>query len=275
MTGLNVWFIVKSRPVHGELNKANIYDYHYDNRYKISLKYKEKYAKNSDKIKQRVKNYRINNLEKVRAAEKVSKEKRKDKIRIQKRKYREQNAEHIKQVQKNRRDDLKLAAMIFYSNGTLRCAICGDSKYEHLCLDHINGDGSKHRVENKSVVGQSVYAWVKKHDYPPIFRVLCYNCNILIARKTPKSPERAERRLKIKIKALSAYSDGILQCKECGIDDIRILTIDHMNGGGHKHMQQLGMKGGESFYTWLKKNNYPSGFQVLCFNYNCSKNCKS
>lgn len=28
---------------------------------------------------------------------------------------------------------------------------------------------------------------------------------------------------------------------------------------------------GSRFYVWLKKNNYPPGFQILCYNCNCAK----
>ena len=31
------------------------------------------------------------------------------------------------------------------------------------------------------------------------------------------------------------------------------------------------MVGGTKFYRWLKRNNFPEGFQVLCFNCNCGK----
>lgn len=47
--------------------------------------------------------------------------------------------------------------------------------------------------------------------------------------------------------------------------DIRILTIDHINGGGAKHRKQLG-NSASRFYRWLIKHNYPEGYQVLCMN---------
>jgi hypothetical protein len=47
------------------------------------------------------------------------------------------------------------------------------------------------------------------------------------------------------------------------------LTIDHINGGGRQHRLQAGVKG--DFYTWLKRNGFPPGFQVLCWNCNHAK----
>lgn len=43
-------------------------------------------------------------------------------------------------------------------------------------LDHVNGDGSKHRQELKT---ESIYDWLFLHDYPEHIklRVLCCNCN--------------------------------------------------------------------------------------------------
>lgn len=57
------------------------------------------------------------------------------------------------------------------------------------------------------------------------------------------------------------------KCVYCNFEDIRALSIDHINGGGEKHRKSLGMStGGYPFYAWLVKNNYPDGYQVLCMN---------
>jgi len=61
------------------------------------------------------------------------------------------------------------------------------------------------------------------------------------------------------------------QCKCCGVTIITFLTIDHINGGGRKHRENIGLYGGYKFYGWLKKHNYPSGFQVLCANCHLGK----
>jgi hypothetical protein len=44
-----------------------------------------------------------------------------------------------------------------------------------LCIDHINGGGSKHRREGKF---PSMYQWLKTHNFPEGFQVLCHNCNM-------------------------------------------------------------------------------------------------
>lgn len=48
------------------------------------------------------------------------------------------------------------------------------------------------------------------------------------------------------------------------------MTIDHMNGGGNRHRREINISG-MSFYRWLKQNNYPAEFQVMCFNCNFAK----
>lgn len=57
------------------------------------------------------------------------------------------------------------------------------------------------------------------------------------------------------------------KCECCGEDNPKFLTIDHINGGGTKHRKKIGNK----INRWLVKNNFPKGFQVLCFNCNWGK----
>jgi len=48
------------------------------------------------------------------------------------------------------------------------------------------------------------------------------------------------------------------------LTDLRVLSIDHINGGGRKDRREG--KSGSLFYYWLQRNNFPKGFQVLCMN---------
>ncbi len=80
------------------------------------------------------------------------------------------------------------------------------------------------------------------------------------------SAKRREQRLSLRQEVLKAYGT-ICQC--CGENEPKFLAIDHINGGGNKHIQGKNVKG--QFYRWLRVNNYPSGFQVLCHNCNMAK----
>jgi hypothetical protein len=61
----------------------------------------------------------------------------------------------------------------FAGYGGYVCACCGETTAEFLSLDHINNDGAEHRRKHRHT-----YRWIVKNDFPPIFQVLCYNCNI-------------------------------------------------------------------------------------------------
>lgn len=75
-------------------------------------------------------------------------------------------------------------------------------------------------------------------------------------------------RNKIKIEIITHYGG---KCACCGEARIEFLSIDHIDGGGMKHLRSLGFKqGGTQFYCWLRRENYPKGFRVLCFNCNRS-----
>ena len=67
--------------------------------------------------------------------------------------------------------------------------------------------------------------------------------------------------------AIEAY--GGYKCACCGETEPLFLTIDHVNNDGNKHRKEV--KGTTGLLTWLKKNNYPKGFQVLCMNCNWGK----
>ncbi len=69
---------------------------------------------------------------------------------------------------------LRLTALDRYSSGSFSCGWCGIADIDVLCIDHIEGDGAAHRA---GLGNQSVFQWLKKHDYPGGFQVLCRNCN--------------------------------------------------------------------------------------------------
>ncbi len=69
---------------------------------------------------------------------------------------------------------------------------------------------------------------------------------------------------KLKDAVYDAYG---YQCACCGEAEEMFLTIDHINNDGAEHRRSTGIKtGGTRFYRWLIKNNFPEGFQVLCWN---------
>jgi len=75
-----------------------------------------------------------------------------------------------------------------------------------------------------------------------------------------------QRRTALRMEALSAYGG---KCVNCGEDFPEILVIDHINGGGTRERKKIG--GGPNFFFFLKQKQYPSGYQVLCYNCNALK----
>lgn len=65
-----------------------------------------------------------------------------------------------------------------YGGDPPKCACCGESHYEFLTIDHVNGGGDKDRKARGS--GSNVYHSLIKDGFPPGLRVLCYNCHLAL-----------------------------------------------------------------------------------------------
>ena len=81
-----------------------------------------------------------------------------------------------------------------------------------------------------------------------------------------RNAESRRRSQREKQEAINHYGG---KCLCCGEKELVFLGIDHIDGGGRAHREQLG--GGNRIYRWLKQNGYPSGFQTLCHNCNFAK----
>jgi hypothetical protein len=83
-------------------------------------------------------------------------------------------------------------------------------------------------------------------------------------------------KLELKIEVLSHYGkDEKLQCcwPGCEVNDIDVLTLDHVNDDGAKHRRSKGYgQGGGSFLYWeVRKLDFPKGYQTLCCNHQWKK----
>jgi len=75
---------------------------------------------------------------------------------------------------------------------------------------------------------------------------------------------------KVRLETLTFYSKGTLCCACCGEATYEFLTLDHIGGGGNKHREEVNRRG-YTFYSLLRQQGFPPGFQVLCMNCNWSK----
>lgn len=207
-------------------------------------------------------------------------------------KRRRERAESKRQEGLKHRDEIKYEAFKHYcSGGIIKCARCEFNDIRALTL---HGEG---RDVPASVHGGSgLYEWLKAHGWPKGYRVLCENHLFIETGRGSTYP--------LKIEVLKRYplpEDGVLryvcpkcghvnfvpeaikcpkchepllnqvQCVRCGFSDMRALSLDHVEGGGRKHMEELGIKKASEWYQWLKDNYYPEKpkLQLLCMN--CQK----
>ncbi len=214
------------------------------------------------------------------------------------RKYRTQSTDEYKERDRIRKEELKIEVFKHYSP-TLTCSMCDEKHIEFLTIDHISGGGRQHRLKVGALSGGTkFYRWVKDNGFPDDLRVLCLNCNVKygarrIQERPYVKPEFASEKRKYRVtyweKNPEAYEkyksqkrsyglrDKLIvinhyggKCSCCDVGDTDVLAIDHVNGGGTKHRKEIN-KTGSSFRTWLIKNNFPDGYQVLCFNCNSAK----
>lgn len=99
-----------------------------------------------------------------------------------------------------------------------------------------------------------------------------------IARNRDRYNEaKSEYRFKLKLAAISHYSNGLMCCASCGYDDdVDALTLDHIDDNGADHRRELGCssrggQAGTTMYERLKALGWLPGLQVLCANCNTIK----
>ena len=108
------------------------------------------------------------------------------------------------------------------------------------------------------------------------FQYECKKCHYISNKKCPSFQNKEEEYQKMRRKILEFYSAIPPKCSKCGCDIYEVLELDHINNDGAK--ERKWRKNSTSFYYWIKKNNFPDKYQVLCKNcswlkfYNYKKN---
>lgn len=111
------------------------------------------------------------------------------------------------------------------------------------------------RRRNPDKVKQYRKRYNKKHPYSSL--------------PEEKKKHRAEvqRKWRENYKELAIDKYGA-ECSCCGTQVREFLCFDHIEGGGNKHRKIMTTR---AMGVWLYQNNYPSGFQLLCYNCNAVK----
>jgi hypothetical protein len=241
-------------------------------------KYRKEWMKaNPDKVKAGQKKYYHKNKE----ARKKNSQKwiNENPERYQKRSA-EYRKSHVQQFQK-RNKDRRLLVLNHYSKilSNSNIPICKDCRLvgnEFLHIDHI--DGIKNKEEVKHIrAGSNLINYLIREDFPVGYQVLCGNCNWLkhfeSTEKTlsTKRENVVKRNLwnNLKKEVMNHYSKGKTKCVCCGFDNLLALTIDHVVG--RKNVTHRKDYQGKLLYYWLRRNNYPKDFQVLCIMCNLAK----
>jgi hypothetical protein len=121
----------------------------------------------------------------------------------------------------------------------------------------------KYHQENRDSCLASMKKWASENiEYRKTYQAEWYAKN-----REDQIRKHREATRALKARVLHVYGEV---CACCGEVNWECLTIHHVNGGGTKHREAI--KGyGSNFYKWLVRNNFPPGFQTLCFNCNCSR----
>jgi hypothetical protein len=146
------------------------------------------------------------------------------------------------------------------SNGL--CA-CGDLATNGFKTCYKCRNNAKTRQEQVSKISYDLK--VCKRCKIPSNGLFCDDCAKLLRSRSRMSRE------KLRDLVYQKYGGYICACcREC---EKLFLTIDHIknNGAAHRKSIMSGPGTSEHLYSWLRDNNFPQGFQVLCMNCNLGK----
>ena len=93
-----------------------------------------------------------------------------------KKKMEERDPEYLKRRYELRISYYRKLRSDVLSNYGGKCACCGESEFDFLQIDHVNGGGNVHR---KTVSTRQIYQFLRKNGYPKDdYQLLCANCNM-------------------------------------------------------------------------------------------------
>ena len=159
-------------------------------------------------------------------------------------------ADQVREAQQKRAEKFNKAGL---------CRDCGKAPHrsgKQTCRPcHIENRFSVLRLRNQRVLAGLCPTCGK--EKPSGGHVTCGTCQAL----------KRDKRRALRERVFEKY--GGAKCRCCGEDHFEFLEIDHVNGDGSNHRRKF--PGARSICTWLRANNFPPGFQVLCRNCNTSR----
>lgn len=146
------------------------------------------------------------------------------------------------------------------SQPPIKCSKCGDSK------DSLEMSGR--RLSSNGYCNKCFSDYEKARRLDPSKKAsrLEKRRAHRLKNRDKMNGQAKEYDLKIKLEVFGHYGSACACCNETATE---FLCIDHVDGDGADHRRNV-VNSGPDLYHWLKRNNYPSGFRVLCMNCNCA-----
>jgi hypothetical protein len=121
------------------------------------------------------------------------------------------------------------------------------------------------RICSKCTIEQSIDNFYKSKSYSTGYFSYCKSC-VSIYNKNDGKIKSKEYKTRLRKEIIDKYGG---KCNICNENRIEFLCIDHIDGNGNKQRKELG--GTQKVWNWIKKNNYPNGYRILCHNCNQSE----
>ena len=222
------------------------------------------------KIKEYQKEYQKQHYKKKRIdPQKLQEYREKDKLR--KRLYREKNPEKTREI----REQFKTKNPDYYAKKMAEARRKNPEKYREQSREYA-------KMHSKENYQKLLRRWEKnpqlrQRHLESLSKTMEKNRNKYNKTKLRKysiikdkiSEKRKIRRLLLKLEVLSHYSKGITKCKRCDETMIEFLTVDHIiPRKEHGHSRSFGS---DNLLHWIIRNDYPKGFQILCWTCNMIK----
>lgn len=155
------------------------------------------------------------------------------------------------------------------------CEVCSKQlikQQERFCSKDCQHRG--HRVKNPVWTKEFAKEYSKKYREKHKEKLSAQSKKWRNNNPARVNKNKRKERENLKMEVLGRYSGNKICCAICGFDDTRALQIDHIdNNGAEERREVLGNRlcAGTTFYRWVRRQNYPEGYQVLCANCNIIK----
>ena len=153
----------------------------------------------------------------------------------------------------------------------LKCTKCGRTNVDFpknaeksgrrkYCVECDRKYYVEYREKNRPEYARRMREWRKKHG--EVYKEKSRRRGKILYSENPEHYREKAIRLRKKLKDTVYEAYGGYKCACCGETTPEFLTIDHINNDGAEHRKSIG-KCGNNLLCWLKKENYPVGFQIL------------